>query len=246
MQLDTEAIVLRSTKYGDSDLILNIYSHKFGKIGVYAKNARRLKSPLMSSSQIFAYSNMTLSTRDGRYRLVKADLINNNYKITGEFESLNLAYYYIQFVEKTGLESETNVKLFNLLNEALRYLQENKNYFLQKIAFDMKIIEIFGYKPVVGQCIHCGKKEKLGNHLDVSSGGRICDQCLEPNFYNDYMKLDSTSFKLMDFMQKNSFDSIINLNVNPLIIKEISRFLDLFIDYHFDGLNLSTRKFLNL
>ena len=81
MIIQTEAIVIRSTKYSDSDCILTLFTRKMGKLGVYSKNARLMKSPLMSGSQIFAYSNVTINTRDGKYRLSNADLISNFYKI---------------------------------------------------------------------------------------------------------------------------------------------------------------------
>ena len=52
MQIETEGIVLRSTQFSESDAILNVFTKKFGKLGVYVKHARRLKSPLMSSAQV--------------------------------------------------------------------------------------------------------------------------------------------------------------------------------------------------
>ena len=245
MQLQTEAIVLRATKYSESDVILNVYTQKYGKIGVYAKNARRLKNPLMSSAQVFAHSNMIISTYDGRFRLSKSELINNNYNITAEFERINLGYYYLQFVEKIGQEGEVNLKLFNLLKSALEALQQNNNYFLQKITFDMKVIDIFGYKPVVDRCAACQKSNDIGNLADISSGGRVCAACAEKHASKALEKLDSTSYKLMDFIQKNNYPVIMEARVNVSILKEVNMFLNKFIDYHFENLELSTRKYLN-
>lgn len=245
MRLQTEAIVLRATKYSESDVILNIYTQKYGKMGVYAKNARRLKSPLMSSAQIFAHSSMMISTYDGRFRLTKSDLINNNYHITAEFERINLGYYYLQFVEKISLEGEANIKLFNLLRTALEVLQQNNNYFLQKITFDMKVIEIFGYKPVVDRCASCGKFNDIGNVTDIPSGGRICAICAGEHPASIVEKLDSTSYKLMDFIQKNNYKVIMDARVNESILKEVNLFLNKFIDYHFENMEISTRKYLN-
>lgn len=244
MQLQTEGIVLRSTKYSESDVILNIYTQKYGKLGAYAKNARRLKSPLMSSSQPFAYSNMFISTTDGRFKLTKAELIDNNYKISADYERINLGYYFLQFVEKIGAEKEANIKLFTLLKNALKELQTNDNYLLQKIVFDMKISESYGYKPNMRSCIHCGKKDSLSNMVDFSEGGRVCVECTSKTAGKYSLKLDSTSFRFMEYIQTNTFASVMDAEVNKLILMEVNKFMDRFIDYHFEGLELSTRKLL--
>ena len=60
MIVSTDAIVLRSMKYGETSKIVTLYSKKFGKIKVIAKGARSAKSkfgaslePMMHSSVIF-------------------------------------------------------------------------------------------------------------------------------------------------------------------------------------------------
>ncbi len=241
MQIQTEGIVLRATKYAESDLILNVLTKKFGKIGVYAKNARRLKSPLMSSTQLFSYSDMQITTFDGRYRLLNADLINNHFKISSSVEKTYLGYYFLQFTEKVSMEEYTNLKLFELLQQMLSILQNEDNILLQKVVFDIKLINIFGYKPTVSRCAVCNRTESLGNSFKVEEGGRICDSCAK-NFSG--IKLDSTSFRLIDFILKKSLDEIFRINVSEVILKEVDRVLNKYVDYHFENLGLSTRDFL--
>ncbi len=246
MQVQTEGIVLRATKYSEADLIVNIFTKKFGKIGAYAKHARRMKSPLMSATQIFSLSNMTLSSFDGRYKLVQADLIDNNFSISSSYAKTYLGYYFLQFVEKISLEEHTNLRLFELLKSALASLKRNENILLQKIIFDLKIIDIFGYKPVMSQCTLCGKNEQLGNNFNISEGGRVCFDCMQSVAqtmpYN--FRLDSTSFRLMDFILKNDYEIILQAKISDIILMELNTLLDKYIDYHFDNLDLHTRKML--
>lgn len=248
MQVQTEGIVLRATKYSEADLIVNIFTRKFGKIGVYAKHARRMKSPLMSATQIFSLSNMTLSSFDGRYKLVQADLIDNNFSISSSYTRTYLGYYFLQFVEKVSLEEHTNLRLFELLKAALSSLKREENILLQKIIFDLKIIDIFGYKPVMNQCTICGKNEQLGNNFNISEGGRICFDCMQSVTQNlSYnFRLDSTSFRLMDYILKNDYETIFEAKISDFILKELNALLDKYIDYHFDNLDLHTRKMLVL
>ncbi|MDO7202942.1 DNA repair protein RecO [Paraclostridium bifermentans] len=53
--VNTQGIVLRSARYKENDLILTIFTRKLGKISAIAKGAKRNKSSLLSSSQVFSY-----------------------------------------------------------------------------------------------------------------------------------------------------------------------------------------------
>lgn len=242
MQIQTEGIILRSTKYSESDLILNVLTKKLGKIGIYAKNARRIKSPLMSSVQIFAHSNMMLSSVDGKYRLKSAELIDNNFSISYSYEKTYLGYYFLQFVEKVSMESQTNLRLFNLLREMLLLLKDDYGILIQKIIFDLKMLHIFGYKPNIGTCIRCGSDQNKGNFFSTIEGGRICSLCVGER--DRGVLLDSTSFRLMDYIWKNDIQKILQANVSVDILREINEAMDHYIDYHFDNVDLSTRKML--
>ena len=86
MQIETEGIVVKTVKYGEADTILTVVSKKLGKITVFAKASKRVKSPLMSASQIFAYSNFVLSRQTSSYRLQRLDLIKNYYSLSSDLD----------------------------------------------------------------------------------------------------------------------------------------------------------------
>lgn len=244
MIIQTEAVVIRSTKYSDSDCILTLFTRKMGKVAAYSKNSRRLKSPLMGSSQLFAYSNVSLTTKDGRYRLSNADLINNYYKLSSDVQKTYLGYYMLELVEKLSIEGHSNIRMFELLINSLEVLQTNENYVLQKIIFEMKVLEYNGIKPNITACISCGKKEGLGNYFSCQEGGRICSNCKD-EFRNKSL-YDSTTFRLMEYVQRNSLDKILEAKVSNQILTELSKLLDEYIRYHFSEINLKTREFLIL
>lgn len=59
--LDTQGIVLRAVKYRDKDLILTIFTRKYGKVSAIAKGAQGQKSRFLSASQLFSYNNYNLA-----------------------------------------------------------------------------------------------------------------------------------------------------------------------------------------
>jgi len=56
----TEGIVLRYTNLGEADKILTILTRNNGKIKAIAKGCRKPKSSLLSSSEVFVFSEFVL------------------------------------------------------------------------------------------------------------------------------------------------------------------------------------------
>ncbi|MGB5823970.1 MAG: DNA repair protein RecO [Proteocatella sp.] len=244
MIIQTEAIVIRNTKYSDADCILTLFSKKMGKLSVYSKNARLMKSPLMSSSQMFAYSNVSITTRGGKSWLTNADLINNYYKLSSQIEKTYLGYYMLELVEKLGMEGQSNIRLFQLLIDALEELQKNENYILQKVIFEMKVLDYTGFKPNVNSCINCGEIQNLGNYFAPGEGGRLCINCGRDGYEKN--RYDTTTFRLMDYIQKNSTNKILEATISSQISMELSQLLDSYIRYHLSEIRLKTREYLIL
>ncbi len=121
-------------------------------------------------------------------------------------------------------------------------MKVEKNYLLQKVIFDLKMVQLFGYKPNISECINCGTKENLGNFFSVAEGGRICPNCMDPSGRN--VRLDSTTFRLMEYIFSAPIHEIFSKNISEELLLELDRVMDRYIDYHFDNLDLSTRKLL--
>ena len=99
--INTQAIVLKSVRYKDNDLILTLFTRKLGKISAIAKGAKKSKSPLLSSSQVFSYSNYTLKKQNDIYRVVQTDVIKSFYDIAYDIEVFSYATYILKLVEKS-------------------------------------------------------------------------------------------------------------------------------------------------
>ena len=55
--IKTSGIVTKTTKYGDSSLIVTLLTKDFGKISAIANGARTKKSQLIGGLQLFAFSD---------------------------------------------------------------------------------------------------------------------------------------------------------------------------------------------
>ena len=71
-------VVIGEKPYGETSKILNIITKENGVIGVIAKGAKRLKSPLRSVSEIFTYACFQISYKEDKLStLISADIIDS-------------------------------------------------------------------------------------------------------------------------------------------------------------------------
>lgn len=243
MYIETEGIVIRVTKYSEADLILHVFTRKMGKITVFSKASKRIKSPFMSSSQPFAYSNFYLAAASGSYRLQRAELLKSYYKLTSDLYKYYFACYILEFTEKVLFENQTNIRLFELVQDSLEELETNDNIELIRIIFELSALDYIGSKPEVLKCANCGIISlDRTNCFSVIEGGAICKDCCSK--VSPIIKVDPTTIRLMDYIYSQDFKTSARAKVSPIIIREIRKLLDYYIQEHLGDLNLKSAEFI--
>ncbi len=246
MQIETEGIVVKTVKYGEADTILTVVSKKLGKITVFAKASKRVKSPLMSASQIFAYSNFVLSRQTSSYRLQRLDLIKNYYSLSSDLDRFFHASYYMELAEKLMIENQTNIKLFVLLKDTLDILLklDIKSLPLMRIIYELKILEHTGFKPEVLKCANCGiiQLERSG-YFSIIEGGVICSKC--KNEVSPVMKFDPATIRFIQYVYANDIEVVINAKVSQIIFDELKSLLFHYTKEYLGSLNLKSINFID-
>jgi DNA repair protein RecO (recombination protein O) len=88
----TEAIVLRSIRYGEADRVLHLYTRDRGRVGAIAKGVRRVKSRFGGRLEPMARSELIL--REGRGDLctvTSADTVDAHAGIRSDRQALDRA-----------------------------------------------------------------------------------------------------------------------------------------------------------
>ena len=246
MQIETEGIVVKTVKYGEADTILTIVSQKLGKITVFTKASKRVKSPLMSASQIFAYSNFVLTHQSGSYRLQRVELIKNYHKISTELDKFFYASYFMELSEKLMIEHQTNIKLFNLLKDTLDILLEldTQKLELMRIIYELKILECSGFKPEVLKCANCGIIQlERSRYFSIIEGGIICKDCSSK--VKPLMEFDKTTIRFVEYVYSNDMSLAVNAKVSKIILAELKRLLYHYIEEYLGTLNLKSINFID-
>jgi DNA repair protein RecO (recombination protein O) len=180
----TEAIVLRSIRYGEADRILHLYSQDRGRLGAIAKGVRRVKSRLGGRIEPFARVNLIL--REGRgdlCTLTGADTVHAHPALRERRASLERATQACDAVLRLLDSTEPNRPAYNLLARELQLLDADPAAAIraQALAFRMKLLLAAGFAPELAACATCGERDHLGA-FSAAAGGVVCPGCEAGSF----------------------------------------------------------------
>ena len=174
----TQGIVLRETNYKEADKILTVLTQDQGKRTVKARACRRKTSKLTASSQLLVYSEMTLFEHRDFYTLNEAQSLEQFWGIRQDLVLLSLASYFAELTEVSAEEGIPNPALLSLLLNSLYALDKlKKQPALVKAVFELKLLSLTGYEPLLQECAVCGKEDPDDPRLNLSAGVLHCSGC---------------------------------------------------------------------
>lgn len=183
----TEAIVLRSIRYGEADRILHLYSRERGRIGAVAKGVRRPKSRFGGRLEPLFRVNLVL--HEGRGELCTVTSVQTVHAHAALREGrapLARAVEACEAVLRLFDSAEANVPAYNLLCHELALLDADPAAATraQALAFRLKLLLAAGFVPELSSCASCGEREHLGG-FSAGAGGVVCASCEAGSFQLD-------------------------------------------------------------
>ncbi|MBO4913807.1 MAG: DNA repair protein RecO [Oscillospiraceae bacterium] len=174
----TRGIVLRETQTKESDKILTILTAERGRIAVIARGARRKNSRIAAASELLAYSELVLYERGNWMMLDEASTLELWKSVRGDVELLSLGSYFAEMAEAVTGEGESADAILALLLNSLYALDKlDKPQELVKAAFELRLLSLAGYEPLVSDCAVCGAEAPESPLLDVNEGVVVCAAC---------------------------------------------------------------------
>lgn len=178
MYKTVHALVLREVKFKEADKMLTVLTQEEGKLSVRARGALRKSCRFAAASQQLAYSEMTLFYNRGRYAVEEATVLEEFAGLRSDFSSLALAAYFAELLEAVSDEDSPNPEVLRLGLNALFAL--SRNMFPQKLikaAFELRLMCLSGYEPMLSGCAECGAVDITNIRFDLS-GGLLCENCV--------------------------------------------------------------------
>ena len=178
MHIKTRGLILRETNYKEADKILTVLTQEGGRRTVKARGCRRKNSPLAASTQLLVWSDMTLFAYRDRFTLNEAEPLELFWGVRSDVEKLALGSYFAETAEAVAEEGRPDQSLLSLVLNSLYALDKlNKPLPLVKAAFELKLLCVAGYEPLLDACAVCGAAEPEEPRLDLAEGVLHCARC---------------------------------------------------------------------
>ncbi|HEY5192657.1 MAG TPA: DNA repair protein RecO [Solirubrobacteraceae bacterium] len=190
----TEAVVLRSMRYGEADRILHVYTPHRGRVSAIAKGVRRARSRF--GGRLEPFFRLQIEMHEGRGELLTvtgAQTVDGHPSLRGDARTLDAAARACDAVGRLFETSEPHPGVFNLLCRKLSLLDESPADASRAsaLAFRLKLLVAAGLAPQLGACACCGGCEHLVG-FSGAAGGVVCSSCEAAAF-----PLDEQAYEFM-------------------------------------------------
>jgi len=175
----TEAVVLRSIRYGEADRVVHLYSRNRGRLGAIAKGSRRPKSRFGGRLEPFFRLDLVLYQGRGDLATVTgASTVDGYAGLRADGAALAAAARACDAVLRLLDSNEANPAAYNLLCNYLSLLDTEPvaRGAGTALAFRLKLALAAGFSPELGSCATCGETEHLTG-FSGAAGGVVCASC---------------------------------------------------------------------
>ena len=189
----TEAVVLRSIRYGEADRVLHLYTATRGRIGAIAKGSRRPRSRF--GGRLEPFFRLDLVLHEGRGELATVTAVHTiaghpNLRASGP--ALDVAARACDAVLRLLDSTEANPAAYNLLCRYLALLDGEESVqgdgaadgaagLAAALAFRLKLALAAGFAPELASCARCGEADDIAA-FSGAAGGVVCASCQRDGF----------------------------------------------------------------
>jgi len=178
----TEAVVLRSIRFGEADRVLHLYTLDRGRIGAVAKGVRKTKSRFGARLEPLSHVGLVLHEGGGElHTITGVDLIRSHRAAREDPDRLAVGLVGLEAMLRLFSEQERNERAFEALTRFLDVLDETpaeSDHALDALglSFQLKLLWLSGYLPHLRDCAECGSAEELVAY-SPAAGGVVCREC---------------------------------------------------------------------
>jgi len=194
----TPAIVLRARDYGESDRIVTLLTHDFGKLAGMAKGAKASRQRFERKLEPFSHVILHFRRRPhGELvfitRAEAADL--PQFAIDDDLGKIALGSYMLELADALTKEEAEASDAYGVLATALRTLARGHPDASLRQAFELRMLAWAGFGLEFARCRTCATAVGIDGaaaYFVVGRGGVVCARC-RPAVPEGGIRLDAAS-----------------------------------------------------
>jgi DNA repair protein RecO (recombination protein O) len=229
-----DAIVLRRVDYGDADRIVTLLTREYGKLAAIAKGARRGKSRVNGSLDLFARSTMMLAKGRNLDVVAEVERRGDARHIAGDLQRTAYACLVTEVVDKVLEDRHPVDEIFDLVVRTLTDLNVLERSPRADAAwFLMRILDLLGYQPQLQDCPSCGAAlPEAPGWFSPLLGGVLCTRCGAHEQAGSPISVNG--LKVLRLMAGGQAELYDRLRLSVELLHEIEQALEAQLEYHLD------------
>lgn len=242
----TEAIVLRGLDLGEADRVLTVLTPHLGKLKVIAKGVRRPRSRIGGGLEPLGDVDLVLAIGRTFDIVTQSQLRDPHLGLRNDLHATAAGWYLADLADRFCEERAESAAAFDLLGTGLAALDHAPdNAARESVArwYELRLLEIMGYRPELTVCIECGAElGPEGNGYGATAGGVVGPECDHAALSASTISADA--LKAMRHYQRVTVDEAIRLALAGPVRREVERHLHATVSTVLER-ELRTRDFLD-
>ncbi len=234
---------------GEADRLLTVLSRERGKLRLNAKGARKVGSRKSGHVELFIRSSMLIAKGRGEIDIVSQVETRDAYRgLREDLTRSTYAHYAVELIDAFAEEGSEQPELFDLLAEALKWIETTNNLPLTARYFELKLLTIAGFQPQAFNCAAGGEPlqaiapdEFYGWH--PPSGGALCPKHAQER--SDANRLSLAALKVLRHAIRSDYATFTALNLRDAVRDEVEQVMLRYIQFVLER-KVKSVEFLNL
>ena len=248
-KIKTQALILRTIEFGESDLILHLLVPDVGRLPVIAKGARRSVRRFSGTLDLFNHIRVQVDRHraNALARLDQASLIDPFLGIRKDVACFALASYLFELVSRLapegGVRADTQ-RLFSFALGTLGTLSRQVPDTQLRTLLEFRALDALGLRPEFSRCVRCGSASaaRSATHFHIQDGGVVCENC--GSGMNGLLRVQPGTLRALEQGMRFELDQLDRLVMSAPSLAEAHQLLVLFQRFHV-GMELKSGPFLD-
>lgn len=165
------ALVLRTTRYGESDLVVDLLGQTTGRFSAMARGARKSQRRFGGALEIGTLVRVDAAGAGrGLPALTTCDVVRAPKAIRGDLDRIQHLSYVIEIARHCTREGEGDPETFRLVTAYIDALEAEPAFLERLLSWELALLAHLGYALRLDACVTTGETPDA---ISLSAGGAV-------------------------------------------------------------------------
>lgn len=171
-----KGFILKKLPIKEDDLLIFLFTDLLGKIVVKAKSATKINNKWKRIIETLNLIDTNIYKRRDYLYLTESKVIDSFFPIKKDFNKSIIAFYLINIIDKTQIDNNPNINIFNLITNTLNLIKAKNNLNIIFLSFLLNLLKFEGILFSLDKCEMCGKELSNNIYFDFKYHGFLCSK----------------------------------------------------------------------